>query len=90
MEGTITILEILKYLLTAVGILTVAWGVYDMFGDNGNQSSMGVKKIIGGAAFGIIGFVAMQLVITNIQSGIDQANSADITSALIVLKGLML
>ena len=90
MEGTITILEILKYLLTAVGVLTVAWGVYDMFGDNGNQSSMGVKKIIGGAAFAIISFVAMQLVVSNVQDGISQANSANIITAMTTLKGLML
>lgn len=90
MEGTITILEILKYLLTAVGVLSIAWGVYDLFGDNGNQSSMGIKKIIGGAAFAIISFVAMQLVVSNVQDSINQANSANVINGIIALKGLML
>jgi len=51
--GSTTMLSILRILLIVLGGLTVVWGIYDMFGD-GQQNSMGVKKIVGGVAFASI------------------------------------
>lgn len=75
-DNVIVILEAIKYFITAAGLMVVAWGVYDFFSDNGNQSSSGVKRMLGGIALAAIGFIAMQLVINNIKTGLDQANSA--------------
>lgn len=56
MQST-TILEILRVFLIVLGALSVVWGVSDMFGD-GQQSSGGVKKIVGGIAFASLsGFI---------------------------------
>lgn len=51
--GSETILTVLRIFLIVLGGFTVIWGVYDMFGD-GQQNSMGIKKIIGGVAFAAI------------------------------------
>lgn len=56
----VTIIRVLEILLVVVGMASILWGVYDMFGDSGSQSSVGVKKIFGGIAFALIAFFVME------------------------------
>lgn len=53
---SMTMLKVLQIFLVVVGIFSTLWGVYDMFGDSGSQSSVGIKKLIGGLAFACIAF----------------------------------
>lgn len=53
-----TFLEVLRIFLIVAGGLGIVWGVSDMFGD-GQQSSMGVKKIVGGLAFASISAIIL-------------------------------
>ncbi|WP_020072473.1 hypothetical protein [Faecalispora sporosphaeroides] len=56
MQST-TILTLLRIFLIVMGAFSVIWGINDMFGD-GQQSSVGTKKIVGGIAFAAIsGFI---------------------------------
>ena len=51
-----SLLEILRVFLVVMGALAVIWGIYDMFGE-GQQNSVGVKKIVGGIAFAAISWL---------------------------------
>jgi hypothetical protein len=73
-----TFLEVLRVFLVVMGGLTIVWGVSDMFGD-GQQSSAGVKKIVGGLAFASISFIIMTWSITNVKAA---EAKAGITSAV--------
>ncbi|MVB10826.1 hypothetical protein CAFE_15240 [Caprobacter fermentans] len=66
MKGT-DMLEILQTFLLVLGGLGVVWGIYDMFGE-GQQNSMGVKKIVGGIAFAAISWFIMASAIKNVSS----------------------
>jgi hypothetical protein len=70
--GSTTLLTILRDFLVVLGALAFLWGIYDMFGD-GQQSSMGVKKIIGGIAFASIAYFVMTSSIKNISAAEAQA-----------------
>lgn len=67
MSSSTSYLEILRILLGVVGGLTFLWGLSDMFGD-GQQSSMGVKKIVGGIAFGAISYFILTQSINSVKS----------------------
>jgi hypothetical protein len=62
-----TFLEILRIFLIVAGGLGIVFGVSDMFGD-GQQSSMGVKKIVGGLAFASISAIILTWSITQVKS----------------------
>lgn len=71
MQSTIG-LQVLRTFLVVLGVLAVIWGIYDMFGD-GQQSSMGVKKIVGGLAFGSLAYFFMTWAIGQVTSAESQA-----------------
>jgi hypothetical protein len=48
-------LTILRDFLMALGGFSVLWGFYDMWGD-GQQNSVGLKKLIGGIAFAALAY----------------------------------
>jgi|GEM_PF-2500895 MotA/TolQ/ExbB proton channel family. len=60
-----TALELLQVFFVILGVLGVIWGIYDTFGE-GQQSSMGIKKIVGGIAFAVISGILMQWAITKV------------------------
>lgn len=64
-----TIMTMLQVFLVVVGGITVIWGIYDLFGD-GQQSSVGVKKIIGGIAFAAISYFIMNWAKTQLGSSL--------------------
>lgn len=63
------IMTALQVFLVVVGGITVVWGIYDLFGD-GQQSSVGIKKIIGGIAFAAISYFIMSWAITQLNSSV--------------------
>lgn len=71
MQST-TILTVLRVFLIVLGALSVIWGIYDMFGD-GQQSSMGIKKIVGGIAFAAIAGLIMTWAISEVGKAESQA-----------------
>lgn len=72
-------LEILRAFLMSLGGFGALWGFYDMFGGDGQQNSVGVKKIIGGIAFGALSY----FIVTNNINSISSAESqAGVTGAL--------
>lgn len=68
-----TLMTILRTLLIVVGGISVVWGIYDMFGDSGAQSSTGGKKIIGGIAFAAVSWLVMTWAIKDVGTAMDQA-----------------
>lgn len=70
-------LELLKVFLIVLGILAALWGIYDLQGD-GQQSSVGIKKLIGGIAFAIICGFTMTWAINSVKSA---ESKAGITAA---------
>lgn len=78
---SITMLNILKIFLVVVGIFSTLWGVYDMFGDSGSQSSVGIKKIIGGIAFACIAFFVMDWAVKEVEKA---ESEAGITSTSVI------
>lgn len=72
-----TILELLRVFLIALGAIAALWGVYDVFlGDNGGQSAVGTKKIIGGIGFAILAGIVLTMVITDIEKAEDSVDIA--------------
>lgn len=63
------IMTALQVFLVVVGGVTIVWGIYDLFGD-GQQSSVGIKKIIGGIAFAAISYFIMSWAITQLNSSV--------------------
>ena len=63
------IMTMLQVFLVVVGGITVIWGIYDLFGD-GQQSSVGIKKIIGGIAFAAISYFIMTWAKTQLGSSL--------------------
>lgn len=63
------IMRALQVFLVVVGGVTIVWGIYDLFGD-GQQSSVGIKKIIGGIAFAAISYFIMSWAITQLNSSV--------------------
>lgn len=61
------ILQVLRTMMVVMGLVTLAWGVYDIFGE-GQQTSMGIKKIFGGVAFAIIAGLVLTWAIGEVQS----------------------
>lgn len=70
--GATTALELLRILIMVMGGIAVIFGINDVFGD-GQQTSMGIKKIIGGVAVIIIGYFLMTQAINNVKSAAGQA-----------------
>ncbi len=62
-----SMLEILQVFLVVLGVLGVIWGIYDMFGE-GQQSSVGIKKLVGGLAFAAISWFLMSWAIDKVSS----------------------
>ncbi len=62
-----SLLEILRVFLVVMGALAVIWGIYDMFGE-GQQNSVGVKKIVGGIAFAAISWFIITWSISQVKS----------------------
>ena len=60
-----SLLQILQTFLIVLGVLGVIWGIYDMFGE-GQQSSVGIKKMIGGIAFAAIAYFVLNYAIKNV------------------------
>ena len=71
MQST-TMLQLLRIFLIVAGVVGALWGIYDMFGD-GQQSSMGVKKLIGGIAFAVIAGFVMTMAINQVKAAESQA-----------------
>ena len=71
MQST-AILSILRVFLIVLGALSVVWGVSDMFGD-GQQSSAGVKKLVGGIAFASISGIILTWAIAQVGAAEAQA-----------------
>ena len=67
-----TLLSLLRIFLIVLGALGFLWGLYDMFGD-GQQSSMGVKKMLGGIAFACISGFLLTWAINQVGSAESQA-----------------
>jgi hypothetical protein len=78
-----TILQVLRILLCVFGGLSIVWGIYDMFADNGNQSSMGIKKIIGGVAFIVVTMIILTWAIGQVE---DAEKLADTQAAAITVE----
>jgi hypothetical protein len=70
--GATTALELLRILIMVMGGIAVIFGINDVFGD-GQQTSMGIKKIIGGVAVIIIGYFLMTQAINNVKTAAGQA-----------------
>ncbi len=66
-------LSILRVGLIALGLLSVAWGCYDLFGDSGAQTSVGVKKVIGGIFFAILAAFIMTGIINDVKKASSEA-----------------
>jgi len=83
-----SLLQILQTFLVVLGVLGAIWGIYDMFGE-GQQSSIGIKKIIGGIAFAAISFFLLNYAIKNVTAAEAKAGiSACVLPALSLLSGL--
>lgn len=67
-----TLLTILQTFLMVLGALGALWGMYDMFGE-GQQGSVGVKKLVGGIAFGALSYFILAAAIKNVSSAEAQA-----------------
>lgn len=76
MQST-TILSLLRVFLIVMGAFSVIWGINDTFGD-GQQSSIGSKKIVGGIAFAAISGFIMTWAIKEVSSAEAQAGIASI------------
>lgn len=72
-------LELLRIFLVILGILGALWGLYDMMG-GGQESSVGVKKLIGGIAFATISGIVMTWAITSVGSA---EAKAGVTAAIL-------
>lgn len=57
----------LQTFLVVLGILGAIWGIYNIFGE-GQQSSVGVKKLVGGLAFAAISYFLINYAIQNVSS----------------------
>jgi hypothetical protein len=64
--GATTVLELLRILIMVMGGIVVIFGINDVFGD-GQQTSMGIKKIIGGVAVILIGYFIMTNAINQVK-----------------------
>ena len=87
MEMGMNIMSILRILLVVVGIISAAWGIYDLFSDNSAQSGGAIKKIIGGLAFAIIIYFVMSWAMNEIgragqEAGMTTNTSYSITAAV--------
>ncbi len=83
-----SLLQILQTFLVVLGVLGAIWGIYDMFGE-GQQSSIGIKKIIGGIAFAAISFFLLNYAIKNVTAAEAKAGiSACVLPALSLLSRL--
>lgn len=69
------ILSMLRTFLIVLGCFSVIWGINDMFGD-GQQSSIGTKKIVGGLAFAVLSGFMMTWMMKEIASAEAQAGIA--------------
>ena len=72
-------LELLQIFLVVLGILGVIWGINDVFGE-GQQSSVGSKKIVGGIAFAVISYFLMNWAIQQVGNA---AAKAGISSSIL-------
>jgi hypothetical protein len=85
-----TLLTILQTFLMVLGALGALWGMYDMFGE-GQQTSVGVKKLVGGLAFAALSYFIMKAAIQNVSSAEAKAGiSACILPAISSLTSGML
>lgn len=66
----VAIMQALRVFLMVLGGLSIVWGIYDMWGD-GQQSSVGIKKIIGGLAFMAISFFIMTWAIGELEGSLN-------------------
>lgn len=83
-----TLLTILQTFLMVLGALGALWGLYDMFGE-GQQGSVGIKKLVGGIAFGALSYFILAAAIKNVNSAEAQAGiSASILPAITWISGL--
>lgn len=83
-----SLLQILQTFLVVLGVLGAIWGIYDMFGE-GQQSSIGIKKIIGGIAFAAISYFLLNYAIKNVTAAEAKAGiSACVLPALSLLSRL--
>ena len=73
----VTALKLLQVFLLILGGLVLVWGIYDMFGEGGNQSSVGVKKIVGGIAFMVISFFLMTWAVGQVEQAEADAGFTD-------------
>ena len=62
-----SMLEVLQTFFLVLGGFGVLWGLYDMFGE-GQQTSVGVKKLVGGLAFAALSWFIMSAAIKNVSS----------------------
>lgn len=70
--GATTVLELLRILIMVMGGVVVIFGINDVFGD-GQQTSMGIKKIIGGIAVILIGYFIMTNAINQVKDAAAKA-----------------
>ena len=66
------ILTVLRVGLVVLGFLSVLWGIYDCFGDSSSQSSVGVKKIVGGIIFAALSFFIMTAVMKELDTALSE------------------
>ena len=62
-----SLLKILRDFLVVMGALSVIWGIYDLFGE-GQQNSVGNKRIVGGIAFAAISWFIITWSISQVKS----------------------
>lgn len=79
--GATTVLELLRILIMVMGGIGVIFGINDVFGD-GQQTSMGIKKIIGGVAVILIGYFIMTNAINQVK---DASAKAGVSAAFSVI-----
>ena len=79
--GATTVLELLRILIMVMGGIVVIFGINDVFGD-GQQTSMGIKKIIGGVAVILIGYFIMTNAINQVKEASAKAGVPAVFSAI--------
>ena len=80
-----TILGLIQTFLMVLGAFIALWGVYDMMQGDGQQSSVGVKKLIGGIAFASISWFILKNSIASVSSAEAQAGISAAISPFLFL-----
>lgn len=71
-------LDMLKIFLVILGVVSAAWGVYNLFGDSGAQNGIAWAKIFGGIAFAVIIGITLSSASKDIKEQENKVNSGNL------------